>query len=63
MGFDIRFPLGCVFVVVGAILTVYGVSTWNSVIYTVSMGININFLWGALMLGFGGITLATAEKG
>jgi hypothetical protein len=60
---DIRLPLGWVFVVVGAILTAYGVATWNSAIYTISTGININVFWGALMLGFGAVTLATAEKG
>ena len=31
MGLDIRLPLGYVFVIVGLIMTAYGVATWPSV--------------------------------
>jgi len=62
MGLDIRLPLGYVFVIMGVILTAYGVATWHSAIYAVSMGINVNLLWGVVMLVLGGATLAVAKR-
>jgi len=62
MGLDIRLPLGYVFVIVGAILTAYGAATWHSAIYAISMGTNINLVWGIVMLVLGGLTLAVAKR-
>lgn len=53
MGVDIRLPLGSLFGVTGFLLLVYGIMTRGSAIYDVSLGINLNLIWGAMMLCFG----------
>jgi len=62
MGLDIRLPLGLIFLIIGAIMTVYGAFTWGSSIYAASMGINLNVIWGAVMLVFGGVMLALSRR-
>ncbi len=52
MGIDIRVPIGLMFTVLGAILTAYGYIS-NPTIYARSLGININSLWGIVLLTFG----------
>jgi hypothetical protein len=41
------------FLIVGVMLTVYGVATRGSDIYLRSAGMNINFIWGLVMFVFG----------
>ena len=53
MGLDIRIPLGLLFLIIGGIMTVFGLFTRGSAIYDRSMGINLNIAWGALMFVFG----------
>jgi hypothetical protein len=53
MGLDIRIPLGLMFLVTGALMAVYGLFTRGSAIYDKSLDININLIWGGLMLVFG----------
>ncbi|HEX3662116.1 MAG TPA: hypothetical protein VHU89_11825 [Acidobacteriaceae bacterium] len=53
MSLDLRIPLGLLFFIVGALLTVYGVVTRGSSIYARSAGLDINLIWGAVMLVFG----------
>ncbi len=53
MGLDIRIPLGLIFLITGGIMTVYGLFTRHSDMYSKSMGINLNLIWGSLMLVFG----------
>ncbi len=53
MGLDIRIPLGLIFLITGAIMSVYGLFTRHSAIYDKSLGINLNLIWGSLMLVFG----------
>jgi uncharacterized membrane protein YidH (DUF202 family) len=62
MGLDIRLPLGLVFVILGGIMAAYGVYTWGSAIYASSGGMNINFIWGLIMLLFGVIMLLLARR-
>ena len=54
MNLDLRIPMGLMFLIVGAILTVYGLLTMGSPIYAKSVGMNINLIWGVVMLVFGG---------
>jgi hypothetical protein len=54
MNLDLRIPMGLMFLLVGAILSVYGLLTAGSPIYEKSVGININLIWGVVMLVFGG---------
>jgi hypothetical protein len=63
MGLDIRLPLGLLFVVTGAMMAVYGLFTQGSAIYQKSMGIDINLVWGFVLLIFGGTMLLLAYLG
>ena len=53
MNLDLRIPMGLLFTIVGAIMSVYGFFTRGSVIYERSDGMNINLIWGIVMLVFG----------
>lgn len=62
-GMDIRTPMGLMFSIIGAIITVYGAMTNGSEIYEKhSLGININLWWGLVMLIFGLAMLALAFR-
>jgi|HubBroStandDraft_1064217.scaffolds.fasta_scaffold366466_2 membrane-bound ClpP family serine protease len=53
MNLDLRVPMGGLFTIVGCLLTVYGLVTRGSAIYERSSGIDINLIWGLVMLVFG----------
>lgn len=61
MNFDLRLPIGLIFSLFGAMLTVYGLITDPSV-YGKSLGINVNLDWGLVMLVFGGSMLFFALR-
>jgi len=52
MTFDLRLPIGLVFTLFGLMLTIYGRISDPS-IYVRSLGINLNLIWGAVVLAFG----------
>ena len=52
MSFDLRIPLGLMFAIFGAILTIFGLFS-DRAIYERSLGININLCWGPVMFAFG----------
>jgi hypothetical protein len=63
MGFDIRLPIGMMFSVFGVLVGGYGAATRGSEMYARhSLGININFWWGIVMLMFGGVMLLLARR-
>jgi hypothetical protein len=49
---DLRIPVAAMFVLLGAILAVYGLVAPQDVA-PVDLGIRVNLLWGALMCFFG----------
>ena len=61
MGLDIRLPLGLLFVVTGGMMAVYGLFTHGSAIYEKSLNMNINLIWGVVMLVFG-VTMYTLGR-
>ena len=64
MGLDIRWPIGLMFSLVGALLVIYGgVTTSDTEIYRRSLDININLRWGLVVLAFGASMLALAWRG
>ena len=64
MGLDIRWPIGLMFTLIGAILVVYGLVTGSSPeFYQRSLGLNVNLYWGLLLLVFGGTMLTLAWRG
>ncbi|MFN2637275.1 MAG: hypothetical protein ABR585_09630 [Gemmatimonadaceae bacterium] len=56
--FDIRIPIGSLFLLLGAILAVYGVVTrGDTQLYARSESIVINLWWGLFMVVFGAVML------
>ena len=63
MGLDIRWPIGLMFSLVGALLTIYGLATMSDAeTYRRSLAININLRWGLVVLVFGASMLALAWR-
>jgi len=63
MGLDIRWPIGLMFSLVGLMMTIYGFVTKDDAeLYRRSLGININLIWGAVLLVFGGLMLFLAWR-
>ncbi len=60
MGLDIRWPIGLMFTLIGALLTAYGALKSGD---SMSLGININLIWGIVLLVFGGGMLLGATRG
>jgi threonine/homoserine/homoserine lactone efflux protein len=62
MGLDIRWPIGLMFTLIGAILVIYGAMTGKDAeMYKRSLEININLVWGVLLLAFGLFMLISAK--
>jgi|APCry1669193181_1035450.scaffolds.fasta_scaffold03680_5 hypothetical protein len=60
MGLDIRWPIGLMFTLLGALLAVFGtVKAADSM----SLDININQIWGIVLLVFGVLMLLGALGG
>jgi high-affinity Fe2+/Pb2+ permease len=60
MGLDIRWPIGLMFTLIGALLTGYGVFKHSG---SLSLGIDINLIWGIVLLVFGVLMLFGAIRG
>ena len=61
MGLDIRWPIGLMFTLIGALLAgLRRVSTARP--RQVSLGININLIWGVVLLMFGVLMLLGAVQ-
>jgi len=61
MGLDIRWPIGLMFTLIGALLAGFGAVVKSD--HAISLGININLVWGLILLGFGVLMLLGAAKG
>ncbi len=61
MRLDVRWPIGGMFSIFGAILTVYGIVS-NRAMYEQSLGINVNLWWGLVLLVFGLVMLGLALR-
>jgi uncharacterized membrane protein YhaH (DUF805 family) len=61
MNFDLRLPIGLMFAIFGIVLTVFGFIS-NPEIYAKSLDININLVWGLVMLVFGAAMLLMALR-
>ena len=62
MGIDIRLPLGGLFLLLGAILLIYGAVSEPS-LYQQSLGINVNLYWGVVLLAFGALMFVLSRRG
>jgi hypothetical protein len=64
MGLDIRWPIGLMFTLIGVLLTGYGaVNRAGSTIGIDGQEININLIWGIVLLVFGVLMLLGAMCG
>jgi multisubunit Na+/H+ antiporter MnhG subunit len=61
MKLDIRLPIGLIFILIGAIIAIYGLTS-NPEIYKRSLDININLWWGIVMFLFGVFMLLLAWR-
>jgi uncharacterized membrane protein HdeD (DUF308 family) len=63
MGLDIRWPIGLMFSLVGLLLTIFGFATkGDAEMYQRSLDININLIWGIILLLFGAFMLVMAMR-
>ena len=60
MGLDIRWPIGLMFSLIGVLLLIEGVIGGDR---SLSLGININLIWGVVLLVFGVLMLLGAARG
>jgi hypothetical protein len=60
MGLDIRWPIGLMFTLIGVLLTGYGVFKHSA---SLKLGIDINLIWGIVLLVFGVLMLLGAIRG
>lgn len=61
MGLDLRWPIGLMFSLLGVMLTITGLTVGSKA--EVSLGININLIWGVVLLVFGAFMLIMAWRG
>ncbi len=61
MGLDIRLPIGMLFTILGIMLIVFGAFSDPS-LYAKSLGININMVWGVVLLVFGAVMLFLGKR-
>jgi len=57
MNLDVRLPMALLFLIIGVILVVHGVTADPAIYAKHSLGININVKWGIVLLGFGTVLL------
>jgi len=62
MGLDIRWPIGYMFLIIGAVLAAYGLLS-DATIYEQSLGMNVNLIWGGVLSAFGIIMILLARFG
>ncbi|MFZ1074188.1 MAG: hypothetical protein WAO21_12245 [Verrucomicrobiia bacterium] len=60
MGLDIRWPIGFMFSLIGVLLLIQGIIGGDK---GLSLGININLIWGIVLLVFGALMLLGAARG
>jgi len=63
MGLDIRWPIGLMFTLIGALMIGYGVlRATASTVLVAGDNININLVWGFFLLLFGALMLIMAIR-
>ena len=61
MGLDVRVPVGLMFGIMGMLLVGYGV-LGDQTIYAKSLGININAIWGSVLIVFAAVLLVLSSR-
>jgi hypothetical protein len=61
LAMDLRFPVAILFLLLGGILTLYGlINPWDA--GQVDLGLPVNLIWGLVMCGFGAILGGLARR-
>jgi hypothetical protein len=60
MSFDVRLPIGLLFLAIGLLVAGVGLTGNQAVLQAHSAGVNIDLVWGSVMAGFGALMLALA---
>ena len=64
MGLDIRWPIGLMFSLIGVLITGYGVFNRVAAVTKVQgQEVNIDLIWGVVLLVFGVLMLVGAVRG
>jgi len=58
---DIRTPIGLMFLIIGIILVFWGFISGPE-IYSRSLNVNVNILWGLVLVAFGAVMSGLAWK-
>jgi len=58
MSFDVRLPIGLLFLAIGLLLAGQGLVGGAAQLRTAAIGVNIDLVWGGAMAAFGAIMLA-----
>jgi hypothetical protein len=61
MHLDVRVPLGLMLAVMGVLLAGYGL-LGDTAIYARSLGINVNLIWGSVLIVVAAILLMLASR-
>ncbi len=62
MNLDIRYPIGLLFVIIGAILVACGLLLHPAAHAGLSLTSNVNLFWGLAQIVFGAVMLALAKS-
>ena len=62
MNLDVRIPLGLLFLLLGAILVVYGFTSNPAIYAQHSLGENVNLVWGTVFVLFGAAMLLLSRR-
>jgi len=60
MGLDLRFPIGLMFTLIGVLLAIFGLANGGD---SIRLGMNINLIWGIVLVVFGVLMLLGAMRG
>lgn len=67
MDLDVRLPIGLMFSIFGVLLSVFGLLSDPRIYQAHSLGINVNLIWGVVLLLFGlvmvGLVLRSRRRG
>jgi hypothetical protein len=61
MRLDVRVPVGLMLAAMGALIAGYGLFG-DQAIYARSLGINVNAIWGSVLLGVSAVLLLLARR-
>ncbi|HZC17049.1 MAG TPA: hypothetical protein VE309_09830 [Caulobacteraceae bacterium] len=60
MPFDVRLPIGLLFLAIGLLVAGYGLAGDRATLDAHSAGLNIDLVWGSVMAAFGAVMLGLA---